>query len=159
MSNAYYSGAPSADDPISIIRFTLSDTDENNPLITDSELEYILSIQPSLRFATAAAAGIIAGKFAMKVDTSIGQTRISLSQKYEQWKDFQQKLLNFEVGLFPGEDGTGSRTVGAFAGGTSCSERESLHGDNDKITESFSVGQDDFYPSRRNKTLKYGGES
>lgn len=144
MADFSYSSAPDESDPISVVRFNLPDTDANDPLLTDSEISFILSIQPALRYATAAAAGIIAGKFAKMVDTTIGETRVMLSQKYEHWKDREATLLAKKGGIFPGElGGTAAVAASIFVGGISIAGKEQIHSNVDFDPEGFSIGQDD----------------
>lgn len=75
------------------IRFLVGDTDPNEPLITDEEIEWILSLQPDIYVAASMTALAISAKFARLADKEVGELRVSLSQKAEQYKELSQMLL------------------------------------------------------------------
>ena len=137
-----YSHAPDVSDPVSMVRFLVGDVDSNNPILTDSEILAITNIQPVITYAAAAAADIIAARYAVQIDTTIGRTKVSLSQRFEHFKSLADRLRE-SAGDLPGGDGTGQPTVGMFVGGISISEEKALADDADRIQPSFSIGMND----------------
>ena len=158
MADFTYSGAPSPSNPLSMVRFILPDTVEASALFTDTEINAALALQPTVTYAAAALADILAGRFASEVDTAIGQTRISLSQKSEQWAKRAIALRKGGAGDLPGGDGTGVKNAEMFVGGISVSEAENLNtGDSDRIQPSFRIGQDDMnHDPRNDDNVEYG---
>lgn len=138
-----YSGAPGLDDPVSMVRLFVGDTNESTAMLTDGEIQAILSLQPILTYAAAACADIIAARVARDVDMAIGQTKIDLSQKSEAYRALADRL-RMTAGDIPGGDGSGVPTVGMFVGGLSVSQREDLlYRDSDRVKPQFTLGQDD----------------
>jgi hypothetical protein len=141
-SDFSYSGAPAADDPVGLVRLLVGDTRSDDPLLTDSEIEAILGFQSVITYAAASCADIIAAKFARDVDTAIGETRISLSQKVKAYQALADRL-RLTSGDIPGGDGTGIANLGMFVGGISQSEKEAFLDDSNRIQPNFSLGMDD----------------
>lgn len=79
-----YSGDPSAR-PLDLVRFLLSDVNSSDPLLTDAEIEYLLSAWGDSYEAARAGAETIAAKYAGLADsTSKSVGDVSLSQSYSQ---------------------------------------------------------------------------
>ena len=138
-----YSGAPGTDDPAGLVRLLIGDTRSDDPILTDSEIETVLGLQPIITYAAAACADIIAARFARDVDMAIGETKISLSQKMKAYQKLAERLRE-SAGDLPGGDGTGVPTTTIFVGGLSKSKRDDLlHDDSNRISPNFSLGMDD----------------
>lgn len=138
-----YSGSPGIDDPVSMIRLFIGDTNASDPLMTDSEIQAIVGLQPILTYAAAACADIIAARVSRDVDMAIGATRISLSQKADAFRQLADRLRKTS-GDLPGGDGSGIATASMFVGGLSVDQREDLlFRDSDRIKPQFVTGQDD----------------
>lgn len=73
-----YSGDPSKS-PLDAVRFLIGDTDENDPLLNDAEIQYTL--YHGVVSAAIQCCDIIAAKFLREVDYAIGPLRESASQK------------------------------------------------------------------------------
>lgn len=85
-----YSGDPS-DSNIDAVRFYLQDTDEDNPLLSDEEIEFIYDdwyeVNRSLVYVASVAAETISAKFAREVSYSADGVSVSgdqLQQKYNE---------------------------------------------------------------------------
>jgi hypothetical protein len=63
------------------IRFLIGDTDESDPLLEDSEIEFMSSMSSSVHIAAAKACRAIAVKLGRQVDYSIGDLSEKLSQR------------------------------------------------------------------------------
>jgi len=138
-----YSGAPGTDEPVGLVRLFVGDTNAAIPILTDGEIEAVLSLQPIVTYAAAACADLIAARFSRDVDMAIGKTRISLSQKADAYRTLADRLRS-AAGDLPGGDGTGIATASMFVGGTSVDAREDLlYEDSDRIKPQFTLGQDD----------------
>lgn len=141
-SDFSYSGAPGTDDPSGLVRLLIGDTRSDDPILTDSEIEAILGLQPIVTYAAAACADIIAARFAREVDMAIGETKINLSQKVKSYQALADRLRE-SAGDIPGGDGTGVATTSMFVGGISFTERDDFLDNSDRIQPNFSLGMDD----------------
>ena len=151
-----YSHAPDPSDPVSMVRFLVGDVDSSNPILTDSEILAITTLQPVITYAAAAAADTIAARYAIQVDTAIGRTRISLSDRFDHFKQLADRLRE-TAGDLPGGDGTGIPTVSMFVGGISVSANEAMADDTDRVQPSFTIGMDD-NPGNYPNVNDYTGE-
>ena len=127
-----YSGDPSSSNK-DAVRFLLGDTDAEQPLISDEEVEYILSLEANVIRAAAIGAESIAGKFSSKVDRSIGDFSESLSDLASQYLELARKLRKQAKQ-------TSSFKAVPFAGGISKDVKKTLEKDTDRVKPSFSRG-------------------
>lgn len=138
-----YSGAPGTDDPVGLVRMLIGDTRSEAPILTDSEIAVVLSLQPVITYAAAACADIIAARFARDVNMSIGETSIDLSQKIKAYQALADRLRQ-HAGDLPGGDGTNVATASMFVGGLSIDARNDLlYADSNRIKPQFALGMDD----------------
>jgi len=85
-----YSGNPS-NSQLDEVRFLIGDTDSTEPLLTDEELSYLITVDPdqgssySNYTAAAAAARAIAAKFSKQVDKTVGSLSIAYGRKASQF--------------------------------------------------------------------------
>ncbi len=128
-----YSGDPSSSDK-DAVRFLIGDTDTNNQLLQDEEINYLLTTQGSVYAAAAEAAMSIAAKFARLADQTVGDLRISYSQRAEAYKALADSLSRRGDLKF----------VEPYAGGISKSDKESVELDTDRVEPAFERGQFDF---------------
>jgi len=63
------------------VRFYIGDTDTNDQLLQDEEINFLLAEMSNVLLAAAHAAKAIAAKFSRQADKAVGDLRISLSQK------------------------------------------------------------------------------
>lgn len=65
------------------VRLMIGDTDSADPLLTDEEINYFLSLNSDPTKAAALAARAVAGKFAKLADKSVESVSVRYSQKAE----------------------------------------------------------------------------
>jgi hypothetical protein len=137
-----YSGNPGSS-ARNLVRFLIGDTLTTRQLLSDEEIDAVLTYQSSPSYAAAACADAIANLFSSKVDKSIGQTSLSLSQAIRQYREMADRLRAGGPGNLPGGDGSGERDGGIFVGGAEIAADDALRDDSTVNQPSFSVGQDD----------------
>jgi len=137
-----YSGAPDANDPVSLIRFRLGDTDERDVLLTDSEILTTLDLLPTIAHATLWCAKAARAKLARRVTTDIGSVRIETEAKFRHYDVVVKDLEKGGFGDIPGGDGSGP-TLGMFVGGTSRQRFIDSKLDEDRVQPAFEVGVHD----------------
>ena len=146
MSDFTYSGSPSADDPVGIIRLNIGDTDEDDFSLKDSEIQFAIDLSPgSLRFAAAAACAFIVSKLSARdIDTKIGQTDVKYSQRVAFYRKLHTDLIGGKYGMFPDEDTVPGRVAPSaiFVGGT-WTEKNRYYNDENMVQHDFRIGQDD----------------
>lgn len=74
------------------VRFLCGDTDENAPLLTDGEIDFLLLSKGSPQSAAAEACVSIMAKLAREVDYTIGPESVSASKRFEHYKELHSKL-------------------------------------------------------------------
>lgn len=116
-----YSGNPSTSD-VDAIRFVIGDTDTNDQLISNEEIQYMIDTYGASRHAASESCRAIAAKFARLMDRSIGGLSADFSAKYRQYLELADKLEASEE-LVP---------VGPFISGFSRSEKEVVDSDTDR---------------------------
>lgn len=130
-----YSGDPSSSD-LDAVRFLVGDTDIDAPLMADEEIAYALSADGAVQKAAARIARAIAARFARKADKTVGDLRISYSQRVAHYQELARRL-----------DLQADRSdVGLYAGGLSVSDKEAVERDADRVRPSFKRGQFDTDP-------------
>lgn len=128
-----YSGNP-ADSDKDKVRFLVGDTDTNDRLVEDEEINWALSEYPSVYVAAAEICEAIAAKFARKVDQSVGDLRISFSKQSDQYSKKAAQLRRKSSIL----------NVKPYAGGISVSDKETVRENSDRVDPSFTRGMDDY---------------
>ena len=73
------------------VRFTIGDTVSTDPLLSDEEINFLLT-DSAVDEASYYGALAIAAKFSRSVDKSVGKIRISNSQKTKQYQDLAKEL-------------------------------------------------------------------
>lgn len=130
-----YSGDPtsSARDQL---RYRIGDTDQSSPLLSDEELDFELAeVSGSVARAAPSAAEEILSRFARQVDKSVGDLRISASQRHAQYARTVAKLKK-----------SLRRGAAPWAGGISVSDKESRAADTDSVEPAFSRDLHSFPP-------------
>ena len=129
MSGSYNSSAVSSD--LDRVRFLVGDTDMDDILCQDGEINFVISNHGGNVFLAAAdVAEAIAAKFARKCDKAVGDLQLSLSQKSEAYRDMSDRLRTH-----------GSILCVPTAGGISISEKEAAEDDTDRFGSPFSTDQ------------------
>ncbi len=127
-----YNGDPSASQ-LEAVRFLCGDTDANQPLLQDAEINFIITIAPQTFLAAADACDAISASFSRKVDRSnLGQSA-SLSRKADQYRLMADRLRK-----------KAQSGAEVFAGGLTISGKQSLDNDSDAVQPDFELGQDDY---------------
>lgn len=120
--------------PADRVRFLIGDTVVASPELSDYEVDYLLSLYPDDPLSAAArAAEALAGKYAKAVDKSVGNLRISNSQKAEGYRKLAAQLWRQATrGTFvPGS------VVAPWAGGISRSDKLARERDTDRVRPAF----------------------
>lgn len=125
-----YSGNPGASDR-DAVRFLIGDTDANDPILQDEEIDYLLADTGSVNGAALSAARSIWAKFARLVDKAVGDLRISYSQRASHYQQLIRQL----------EQRAAIRKAVPFAGGISKASKDSIRQDSDRVPPRFSRDQ------------------
>lgn len=115
------------------VRFLIGDTDTNDQLLSDEELDYLLT-QYSVYEAAAVACEAIAAKYARKADKEVGDLSIKWSQVSDQYTKKAQELR---------KQAKVSNPAVPFAGAISISQKETVEADADRTIPAFSRDQFD----------------
>jgi hypothetical protein len=126
-----YAGDP-ANSQLEAVRFHCGDTDADQQLLNDAEINYVIGLAPNTFMAAADACEAIAAKFTRKIDRSNTGQSASLSAKSEQYRKMAQDLRR-----------RASTDSDAFAGGLTISGKEALSEDSDAVQPDFELGMDD----------------
>lgn len=137
VGNWTYSGDP-RDSNRDAVRFLIGDTDENDQLISDEEIAYMLLTLSVYRTAALAATGIsksFAGKASSKTVGSLS-LKNGFEKKADSYKDLAARL-----------DGMANRgalvSFAAYAGGISKADKQTQNDDSDWVKPSFYRGMHD----------------
>lgn len=122
------------------VRLTIGDTDSNDQLLADEEINYFLTQQQTVSGAAIAAARSIGAKYARLCDISIESVSKSYSQKS---KNFFALALQLES-----QAKSGAGMVGMSATGTSISEMETVDANTDRPQSENYQGMFDNPPQR-----------
>lgn len=86
-----YSGDPKST-PRDEVRFRCGDTDEAIPLLSDEEIDFLLTLKVTPPRAAQEACLAILAKLAKEVDYSIGPESVKASQRYDAYKKFMATM-------------------------------------------------------------------
>lgn len=125
-----YNVANLATDETYQVRLLCGDTDTNNQLIQDEEIDFLLSENSGVYFAAAAACEAIAAKLADEADQKTGKIATWLTKRVDKFLEMAKRLRE-----------VASRTLGRpYAGGISISDKEDQEADTDRVVPAFKVG-------------------
>src|SRR5690606_25432890 len=128
-----YSGDPSSTDR-DAVRFLIGDTDTDDPQVSDEEIDYLLTSHGSVNAAALGAARAILARYSRLVDKSVGDLRLSYSQRVSGYKTLVASL----------QQRVAMAVATPFAGGLSKSQKESVEDDSDRVEPAFE--RDQFRP-------------
>lgn len=131
MSNTY-SGNP-ADSSRDAVRFWLNDVGPSTWEFSDQEIDYALTLYPNPVLSAAWLAGRLAMKYAASVDKSVGDLRLSNSQKARMYADLQTSL----------KAQADSSGVSIYVGGVSKSDMTTVDANSDRVKPPFGIKQFD----------------
>lgn len=127
LSNWTYSFDPSASLKDQV-RFLIGDTDQNDPLLYDKEITWVLGqYNNSPMNAAIRCCETIAAKFSRMADEKAGPVSVTYSQKSKQYRDLRQEL----VSRLAVED------MAPYAGGISKSDKATVRDDSDRVEPTF----------------------
>jgi hypothetical protein len=106
-----------------IVRFEIQDTDTNDQLFANEEIDAVLTAEGSVAPTVLRLSKKLMMKFARLVDTSVGRVSESASQRYQAYKEIVERLEN-ELGA--------AYCMPSF-GGVEVSANESLDEDDDLV--------------------------
>lgn len=125
MTWSYIDPGASAKDAV---RFLISDTDKCDQLLQDKEIEYVLGLYNNTPInAAIRCCEVITAKFSRMADETVGQVRISFSQKSKAYRDMRNDLVN----RLAVEDAT------PFAGGISRTSVQTIDANADRVPPAF----------------------
>lgn len=116
-----YSGNPS-NSTLDAVRFIIGDTDTNDQLLSNEEINYYVAEHGSVLRIASESARAIAAKFARYMSRSIGGLSADFSAKYRQYLELADNLLAKEE-LQP---------VSPYGSGWSISQKETIDSDDDR---------------------------
>lgn len=126
-----YSGDPS-NSTKDKIRFMIGDVDEDEQLLQDSEINWVIEQHDSVWGAAAECCETIAAQFAKRVDVRTEDFNAGIGSKVDHYnalaKEFRRKDISAQKG---------------YAGGISISDKESQKADSDRVSPRFKKGKFD----------------
>tara|TARA_R100000808_G_C2073073_1_gene99790 strand:+ start:93 stop:524 length:432 start_codon:yes stop_codon:yes gene_type:complete len=114
------------------VRFRIGDTDSNRPLLSDEEINAVLTSKPAVLPASIECVDAILAKIARDVDRNAAGITSSRSQAYNHYLELRKKLEREMV--------TESEM---FVGGLSKAAKKTFEDDSDFVKPSFGIGQFD----------------
>tara|TARA_R110000744_G_scaffold42497_7_gene95931 strand:+ start:196 stop:657 length:462 start_codon:yes stop_codon:yes gene_type:complete len=134
-----YNGDP-ASSALSAIRFLIGDTDTADQLVTDEEIAWLNTESgdtptslTALYKASAAAARAIAAKFSRLADQSVGDLKVSMSQKAVGYDALARSLA--------AQAAADAGVPIPFAGGISVADKTNREADTDRVEPFFKTNQ------------------
>ena len=119
------------------VRLLIGDTDTDNQLYSDEEIEGALDLFGNIYMAAAALADGLSARFAQSNSITVDGLQVSSGDMANAYAALAKRLRALAASA-PGALGT------PFVGGISKSEIESVEDDTDRIESRFKVGKDDF---------------
>lgn len=122
-----YSGDPSKS-PLDELRFTIGDTDKSEQLLLDGELNFLISkSNGSIPGAAIRACEMVMAKYARLADESVGQVKISYSQKAKAYREMRDDLRQRQA----------IDDCVPYAGGISNADKQGNQGNSDRVAPAF----------------------
>lgn len=131
-----YSGDPSSSNK-DAVRFIIGDTNTTDQLLSDEEINWLLTQYGSPIKTAYHACLAIAGKFARLVSQEAGRIKVKAESKYLQYKQLADELRANEKSGF-------GKILTAYAGGISNSDIAARDADPDKAKLPFKMGEDEW---------------
>lgn len=130
-----YSGNPqsSAKDQV---RFLIQDTDSKDQQLTDEEIAFLIELEGSSLKAAIKAVETLYARFARYTDESVGQVRVSWSQRADQYRKLADSLKRHAF----------VRLAAPYAGGISRADKETREMNDDRVEPIFTRQLHDILP-------------
>jgi len=124
-----YTGDPAANTRDEV-RFLVGDTDKDDALVQDEEINYAIGVESSTLRAAVRVSRAIAAHYARAVEKQVGDLKIKAGEKYKNYLDIMKALEEEAAGSIPG--------ASPFAGGISTSQKETQENNSDRVAPYFS---------------------
>lgn len=131
-----YSGDP-ANSELDQVRFLVNDTDRDDQLLQDEEIDWAISQQSTVTLAAALCLRALANRFSRMVTRKIGDLWVSCS-------DMAPAFAARAEELDPGGATSAVPLALPSFGGLSHDEKDTLDSDTDAVQPSFSRGMNDY---------------
>jgi len=131
-----YGGRPESND-VDAVRLLVGDTDSDEPLVSDEEIEFALSQTRTLPGAGSVTANAIAALFSRDVDLSVSGGNYSESQRSQHYRELAQRLDKQSQSAPPR---SGVSVPVPSISGVSRSEIHRVREDDDRIRPAFVRG-------------------
>jgi len=112
------------------VRLLCGDTDTNDQLIQDEEIDWLITQHGGVYFAAAAACEAIAAEFSKDADQKTGKIATWLTKRVDKYLEMAARLRKVAAR-------TGGR---GYAGGISIDDKATQADDPDRVVPSFKVG-------------------
>ena len=119
---------------IDAVRLMIGDVDGDDPQLTDEEIQYYLDNEGNVTSAAIECVRVLMAIYARKVDKSVGDLRISYSQRSTQYAGLLDRLSSRQ----------GIKDVQVYAGGIDVATKESNEDDTSIVQPAFTI--DEFDP-------------
>jgi hypothetical protein len=117
------------------VRLRLGDTNSDDPLLTDEEINYFLDVaEDDIPTAALKSCRAIVAKFARTVNDSAGGINSSKTSKFQQYRDLLAELE---------EEVRASGTATPHVGGISIEREDEADSDTDFRPQAFAIGMHD----------------
>lgn len=120
---------------LELVRYLIDDTDLENQLVTDEEIEAWLTTRGSVGSAAATIAEKLAARFARQLSVTIDGLSVNGATIADSYRKLAQRLSS---GSFGGIGSVGLPVVS----GVSVGAMEGVEENTDRVEDRFSVGQD-----------------
>jgi hypothetical protein len=117
------------------VRFLIGDTDPEDPLLQNEEIAYLLTVEGSPALAAARACDVLGTRFAKLVDKAVGDLRLSLSQRSE---NFRAQATHLRSG------GASSVVPVPIATGIGIADKQAAELEEDRVAPHIVTGAHDF---------------
>lgn len=125
-----YSGDPSSSDRDQV-RFLIGDTDTTDQQLSDEEIDFLITNEGNAVGGAVAAVRAILAKYARLTDKSVGDLRLSYSQRKGAYESLLRSL----------ERRRALRKATPFAGGITKTDKDSQEDDTGRVTPAFKRDQ------------------
>lgn len=124
-----YSGNPASSEK-DALRFTIGDTDPDDPELQDEELNYILNDVGPENIVKAGISALrkILAKYKNLQDEKVGDVDVKWSQRFRRTKDTLDDLIREHAKMNLGS---------AYAGGISIADKQNQEGNTDRVSPAF----------------------
>jgi hypothetical protein len=115
------------------VRFLIGDTVEDDAQFQDEEIEFLITSEGTAIAAALRGARVLALRYAGLVDKSVGDLKLSYSQRAKGYADTADRI----------QSGGGTARPVPYAGGISVADKIATEEDDDRVQPGIERGQDD----------------